>query len=141
MYCKIVNEETRELQVYFGDDPKFAEEYGFNLNLEVEQSFVSGRWFEKGCVPDEEKAADIRYQRDQIIQSLSWRVERYNEQKQLGEDTTDTAKDYNSIIKYRQYLRDITKDDSFPNVEIKSFEEFSKLEEDTEDFYKMTQEL
>lgn len=75
-------------------------------------------------MPAEEKAADLRETRDFMLSSLDWRFDRYREQKILGIETTDSEQDFIDLLQYKQYLRDITKDPAFPDIQIKTFEEF-----------------
>jgi hypothetical protein len=123
MYSKIINEETKEVQVGFGDNKEYFETLGMELK-EVEQCNTSGRWYIAGKMPAEEKAADLRETRDFMLSSLDWRFDRYREQKILGIETTDSEQDFIDLLQYKQYLRDITKDPTFPDIQIKTFEEF-----------------
>lgn len=123
MYSKIINEKTNEVQVGFGDNKEYFETLGMELK-EVEQCNTSGRWYTAGKMPAEEKAADLRETRDFMLSSLDWRFDRYREQKILGIETTDSEQDFIDLLQYKQYLRDITKDPTFPDIQIKTFEEF-----------------
>lgn len=123
LFYKITNEEKNEVQVYFGGREDFAAENGF-IPGDVEQCRTSGRWYLKGKMPAEEKAADLRETRDFMLSSLDWRFDRYGEQKILGIETTDSEQDFIDLLQYKQYLRDITKDPTFPDIQIKTFEEF-----------------
>jgi hypothetical protein len=123
LFYKITNEEKNEVQVYFGGREDFAAENGF-IPGDVEQCRTSGRWYLKGKMPAEEKAADLRETRDFMLSSLDWRFDRYREQKILGIETTDSEQDFIDLLQYKQYLRDITKDPAFPDIQIKTFEEF-----------------
>lgn len=124
MFSKVINEETKEVQVGFGDNKEYFETLGMELK-EVEQCGTSGRWYLKGKMPAEEKAADLRETRDFMLSSLDWRFDRYREQKILGIETTDSEQDFIDLLQYKQYLRDITKDPAFPDIQIKTFEEFN----------------
>jgi hypothetical protein len=124
LFYKITNEEKNEVQVYFGGREDFAAENGF-IPGDVEQCRTSGRWYLKGKMPAEEKAADLRETRDFMLSSLDWRFDRYREQKILGIETTDSEQDFIDLLQYKQYLRDITKDPTFPDIQIKTFEEFN----------------
>lgn len=123
LFYKITNEEKNEVQVYFGGREDFAAENGF-IPGDVEQCRTSGQWYLKGKMPAEEKAADLRETRDFMLSSLDWRFDRYREQKILGIETTDSEQDFIDLLQYKQYLRDITKDPTFPDIQIKTFEEF-----------------
>lgn len=124
LFYKITNEEKNEVQVYFGGREDFAAENGF-IPGDVEQCRTSGRWYLKGKMPAEEKAADLRETRDFMLSSLDWRFDRYREQKILGIEMTDSEQDFIDLLQYKQYLRDITKDPAFPDIQIKTFEEFN----------------
>lgn len=124
LFYKITNEEKNEVQVYFGGREDFAAENGF-IPGDVEQCRTSGQWYLKGKMPAEEKAADLRETRDFMLSSLDWRFDRYREQKILGIETTDSEQDFIDLLQYKQYLRDITKDSAFPDIQIKTFEEFN----------------
>ena len=58
--------------------------------------------------------AQVRVQRDHLIEAILWRAERYERQKAAGLPTTDTAAQYLEVLLYIQALRDITKQ-SDPN--------------------------
>lgn len=124
LFYKIMDKEKNEVQVYFGGREDFAAENGF-IPGDVEQCRTSGRWYLKGKMPAEEKAADLRETRDFMLSSLDWRFDRYREQKILGIETTDSEQDFIDLLQYKQYLRDITKDPAFPDIQIKTFEEFN----------------
>lgn len=71
----------------------------------------------------EEKEQRVRWKRDGLISSITWRIERYNEQIALGLSTTDTEEIYKKILAYRQYLRDFTKQENWFEKEPLNFEE------------------
>ena len=62
---------------------------------------------------------EARFIRDMYLHDIQWRVSRYDSQVKLGITPND-------ILGYMQYLRDIPQEPSFPDVEIKTFEEWSK---------------
>lgn len=103
-----------------GGRSDFAAENGF-VPGDVEQCITSGKWYLKGKMPIEEKAADMRLKRDEILSSYDWRIERYKEQKSIGVETTDPDDVFLSLLEYRQYLRDLPNNPSFPYIEIKEF--------------------
>ncbi len=120
LFYKILDEKTSHVQVYFGGRSDFAAENGF-VPGDVEQCITSGKWYLKGKMPIEEKAADMRLKRDEILSSYDWRIERYKEQKSIGVETTDPDDVFLSLLEYRQYLRDLPDNPSFPYIEIKEF--------------------
>ena len=74
----------------------------------------------------DELCASKRAERDRAIESVIWRVQRYEQQKQLGIQTTDSDKTYMNILKYIQYLRDVPNKLSFPDVNVLKFEEWEE---------------
>lgn len=62
----------------------------------------------------EQKAAEVRAERDSRIDAIRWRIERYQTQEVAGLETTDTAEHYKAILLYVQALRDITLQETFP---------------------------
>lgn len=64
----------------------------------------------------EEKAADVRAERDRRIKAIRWRIERYQTQAAAGLETTDTAEHYKAILLYVQALRDIPAQAGFPDA-------------------------
>ena len=55
---------------------------------------------------EEEQKENIRSVCSSYIDGISWRVERYNTQKEIGIETSDTAETYLKILEYMQYLRE-----------------------------------
>ena len=74
----------------------------------------------------EELAQEKRAERDNLINSILWRIERYNQQKQLEIETTDSESEYIAILQYIQYLRDVPAQPGFPSVELLLFEDWNK---------------
>ena len=62
----------------------------------------------------EELAESARSKRDSLIEDVSWRIERYQTQRDLGIPTTDSAETYTQILQYVQDLRDIPAQGGFP---------------------------
>lgn len=100
-------EEYADLLRQYEEDPSQFEEEVINEAEEAEK--------QKGY---------IRYQRDKMITSIEWRIRRYEQQKYLGLDTIDTEEEYLNILAYIQYLRDIPQSENFPDVEVKTYEEW-----------------
>lgn len=84
---------------------------------------VNGEWRINGY----KTADEVRQERDELLKNILWRVERYNQQKQLSISTSDSDEEYMKILEYIQYLRDIPEQETFPNISIKSFEEWKIL--------------
>lgn len=127
MYAKIINEETKQCEVGTGTNTAFYESIGMT-DMDVEQGY-DGAWYVKGYAPSkpmEVLAQEKRAERDAAINSILWRIERYNQQKQLGIETTDSESEYIAILQYIQYLRDVPAQPDFPSVELLSFEDWNK---------------
>ena len=69
-------------------------------------------------------ADEVRQERDELLNSILWRVERYNQQKQLSISTSDSDEEYMKILEYIQYLRDIPSVEGFPNISILNFSDW-----------------
>lgn len=64
----------------------------------------------------DEKAADVRAERDRRIDAIRWRIERYQTQEAAGLETTDTEEHYKAILLYVQALRDVPEQAGFPDA-------------------------
>lgn len=64
--------------------------------------------------------------RKELIDSVLWRVQRYEQQSKLGIETDDTYDTYTNILIYIQYLRDMTENKQYPNISLLTFEDWSK---------------
>ena len=64
--------------------------------------------------------------RKELIDSVLWRVQRYEQQNRLGIETDDTYDTYTNILIYIQYLRDMTENKQYPNISLLTFEDWSK---------------
>lgn len=58
----------------------------------------------------EEKSELVRQVRNQMIDDTEWRISRNNDERELGLEETD---DRVSLLEYRQYLRDYTKQENW----------------------------
>jgi hypothetical protein len=73
------------------------------------------------------KQIELRLEeRKSLMDSVLWRVQRYEQQSRLGIETDDTYETYTNILLYIQYLRDITENTMYPNVDLLTFDEWSK---------------
>ena len=73
-----------------------------------------------------------RKERDEAINNIIWRVQRYDQQKQLGIQTTDSDETYMNILKYIQYLRDVPNNLSFSDINVLKFEEWKQKPENSD---------
>ena len=71
----------------------------------------------------EQYKAQKRAERDAKIETYEWRMSRYERQKAINVETTDTEEIYLNLCRYIQDLRDITKQDKWWELELKEFEE------------------
>ncbi len=106
------NKEYADLAVYCNENNSHIEDKGEYLEAVENEPYIP---------TEEEKAANVRKQRDQYIDDIKWRVERYKSQQELGIETSDDAETYRQILGYMQYLRDIPEQPEFPNIEVKTF--------------------
>lgn len=89
-----------------------------------------GDYYEVEPVPGEtieEKKTRVKAECTNLINNIFWRVQRYDTQKAINAETSDTEQTYKDICRYLQYLRDYddTKKDWYENSP-KSFEEWLK---------------
>ncbi len=71
----------------------------------------------------EQYKAQKRAERDAKIETYEWRLSRFERQKAINVETTDTEEIYLNLCRYIQDLRDITKQDKWWELELKEFEE------------------
>ena len=71
----------------------------------------------------EQNKAQKRAERDAKIEAYEWRLSRFERQKAINVETTDTEETYLDLCRYIQYLRDSTKQDKWWELELKEFEE------------------
>ena len=67
---------------------------------------IQNRVYEIKAIPEptiEDKEKNIKSIRNEMLNSISWRVDRAREQRELGIKTVDN---YYNLIHYKQYLRD-----------------------------------
>ena len=129
-YCK--KEELPKLQVttaecsYITKEQldvilkRYILENDFELRLADELNNISS---EENYVELNQKNKK-RQERDDKLCAVLWRIERYEQQLKLGIETLDTEKTYYGLLQYIQYLRDIPQQDTFPNINILTFEEY-----------------
>lgn len=73
----------------------------------------------------QEYLLDIRNKRDYLINTISWRIDRYNEQIILGIKTSDSKEVYYKLLEYKQYLRDIPQTISDTQQDLQTFKVLS----------------
>lgn len=84
----------------------------------------------------EQRAVEVRAERDRRIDAVRWRIERYQTQASVGLETTETVEQYQAVLMYVQALRDVPEQEGFPDTiewpDIEVKEEHENIEEPTE---------
>ena len=125
-YGIIADDKTKAVSVFLVATEENYKELGAE-KLDCEQAW-NGGWYLVGFAP--KKPADVsaqeaRAKRNALMDEVLWRVERYNQQKQLGIETTDTEEEFMGILRYIQYLRDVPEQEGFPETNIQTLSEFT----------------
>lgn len=113
-YAKVINEETKLCEVGLGTNNNFYASIGME-EMEVEQGY-SGQWYLAGYAPakpDAVLAEEKRADRDRLLNDSD---------KRMLPDFPISAEEKELWLLYREYLRNITDDPKFPNVDVLSFE-------------------
>lgn len=63
-----------------------------------------------------------RAERDSMIEKYEWRLSRYERQKAIGIETSDSEEVYLELCRYIQDLRDLPEKDKWWEIELKAFE-------------------
>ena len=112
-YARIINEETKACEVGLGTNSAFYQSIGMT-EMEVEQGY-DGSWYLAGYAPAKHEkvlAEEKREDRDRLLQDSDIR---------MLPDFPISAEEKEQWLLYREYLRDITKDPAFPNVDVLNF--------------------
>lgn len=113
-YAKIINEETKQCEVGLGTNNNFYASIGME-EMEVEQDYA-GNWYSAGYAPakpEEVLAEEKRADRKRLLDDSD---------KRMLPDFPISAEEKEQWLLYREYLRNITDDPKFPNVDVLSFE-------------------
>ena len=73
-----------------------------------------------------EKSNQVKSIRNQYLSDTLSRCDRYEKQKAIGLDTTESEDTYRNYLLYLQYLRDIPQQLEFPNVEVLTFDKWKE---------------
>lgn len=106
-WVKVVDEEKKLCIVGGGTDTEFYKKDGF-IFAEIETAW-NGAFYLKGYAPEkpiEVKQAEVRADRDNKLNGIFWRIERYQTQREAALETTDAKDIYSDLLLYLQYLRD-----------------------------------
>ena len=71
-----------------------------------------------------EKSNQVKSIRNQYLSDTLARCDRYEKQKAIGLDTTESEDTYRNYLLYLQYLRDVPQSENFPNIEVLTFDEW-----------------
>ena len=71
-----------------------------------------------------EKSNQVKSIRNQYMSDTLARCDRYEKQKAIGLDTTESEDTYRNYLLYLQYLRDVPQSENFPNIEVLTFDEW-----------------
>ena len=130
-YAQIINEQTKQCEVGIGTNAEFYRSIGMS-EMEVEQAW-DGSWYLKGYCPEkpeptiEEKSNQVKSIRNQYLSDTLARCDRYEKQKAIGLDTTESEDTYRNYLLYLQYLRDVPQSADFPNIEVLTFDEWKEI--------------
>lgn len=113
--CNYITKEQLDIML-----KRYVLENDFEVRLADELNNISS---EENYVELNQKNKK-RQERDDKLNAVIWRIERYEQQLKLGIKTLDTEKTYYGLLQYVQYLRDIPQQDAFPNINILTFEEY-----------------
>lgn len=75
----------------------------------------------------EEKSNYVKSIRNQYLSDTLARCDRYEKQKAIGLDTTESEDTYRNYLLYLQYLRDVPQSENFPNIEVLTFDEWKEI--------------
>ena len=73
-----------------------------------------------------EKSNQVKSIRNQYLSDTLARCDRYEKQKAVGLDTTESEDTYRNYLLYLQYLRDVPQSENFPNIEVLTFDEWKE---------------
>ena len=74
-----------------------------------------------------EKANQVKSIRNQYLSDTLARCDRYEKQKAIGLDTTESEDTYRNYLLYLQYLRDVPQQLEFPNIEVLTFDKWKEI--------------
>ena len=117
----IVEKNGLPYHIYNGGD--YADEYCQLVKYIADNNIQVDRYMNTPLDIDMNKQEVLLSERASLLETMDRRVRRYKEQEELGIPNDDTYECYLAMLRYKQYLRDITKDPNFPNIEIKPFQE------------------
>ena len=112
--CLIFDEVIEDIEHTVDDYTLYDDEYLLNTDEKViEQQNI-------------EKSNQVKSIRNQYLSDTLARCDRYEKQKAIGLDTTESEDTYRNYLLYLQYLRDVPQSADFPNVEVLTFDEWKE---------------
>ena len=90
----------------------------------IKRFFVIGDEPKPYVPTEDELKAQVRTVRDKYIQITQNRIDRYQNQKELGIVTTDSEETFNLLLQYTQYLRDYPNSENWWNKNPMVFDEW-----------------
>ena len=72
------------------------------------------------------KSNQVKSIRNQYLSDTLARCDRYEKQKAIGLNTTESEDTYRNYLLYLQYLRDVPQSENFPNIEVLTFDEWKE---------------
>ena len=73
-----------------------------------------------------EKSNQVKSIRNQYLSDTLARCDRYEKQKAIGLDTTESEDTYRNYLLYLQYLRDVPQSADFPDIEVLTFDKWKE---------------
>jgi len=119
-YAKIINEQTKEVQIGAGCSDEYYKEIGMTL-MDVEQAYNSS-WYVEGYAPKYEPTEDELKQR---VRSVRNEYLKDTDFTQLN-DAPFTTEEKLQYAQYRQYLRDYTESENWWLSNPKTFDEWKE---------------
>lgn len=107
------NKKTKEIYAYETEDEK--KQFGSKGLIKMTEKEIENHI--NPVSTKEQLEAQKRSERNRLLDEMDLKVQIYNEQKKIGTETLSDD-EYILLLKYKQYLRDITSEKDFPNIEI-----------------------
>ncbi len=125
MFAKIINQETKEVQVGFGTNIAFYKSLGMT-EMDVEQGY-NKLWYVKGYAPEKPqsiKEQEVRAVRQRYFEEY---VDFYQAKPLYWEELSEEDKYY--ISSYRVYLKDYTLEENWWEHNPMTIDEWKKHQE------------
>ena len=130
---KILKSEVEEKQEEYTEVAEWCNDgQEYHIDLYIDENDVE--WYRtiKNPEPlpptkeelDAQNANRVRSIRGEYMAETLNKVERYETQKAVGLDTTESEDTYRNYLLYLQYLRDVPQSADFPNIEVLTFDKW-----------------